>query len=885
MAGEVLMALAQFAGQTVAAAAITDVWESVRGKFARLLGRGDARKTEVAEKWLAATREQLTASAGPGRTVSQRSQASRWTDRFADLLDEDPGIEGQLRALLAEVAAQLPAPLASAADHSLAAGQDVSVSASGGSIAAGVLNVGGAGASVTVNVGGPAPGSGASLTQSASAGVLVVGDVPQEPAAFQLRADLMEALGRRQGGRVSVVHAVTGIRGVGKSQAAAAYARQRITGRWRLVAWVDASTRASVLTGLAQIAVAAALGTPDEDAVAAAARVRRWLEADGDRRLLVFDNATDLDELRPFIPSAGASQVVVTSNRQSAAGLGTGIAVDVFTEAEALAYLAERTRLDDPGGARQLAGDLGFLPLGLAQAAALIARQHLTYATYLQRLRDLPLADYLGRLEGDAYPYKTAEAIVLSLLSVREADSSGRADDLMGLVSVLAETGISRRLLHLSAAGEEDTASREAELDAAAGLLADLSLTGFSLDDSVVAHRLVMRAVREYLGEEGGLASAAAAATQLLERVADQIPEAWQDPAAVRELAGHVSALTRHAGTSADEAAMLLPVMNQSVYLLTALGDSTGLAIEAAEPLTRDCEQLLGTRHPETLTARNNLAYAYQAAGRLDEAVSLFERTLADREATLGDAHPATLDSRNNLGSAYGAAGRLDDAISLFERTLADRERILGATHPDTLTSRSNLAGAYEAAGWLEEAIPLHERTVADFEHVLGDTHPDTLTSRNNLAHATYAAGWLEEAIPLFEQILADREETLGDIHPRTLDSRNNLGSAYEAAGRLDDAISVFERTLADRERVQGDTHPATLTSRSNLACAYQAAGRLNDAIPLHERTLADREETLGGTHPDTLVSRSNLASAYQTAGRLDEAEKLRKRARPAAPA
>jgi hypothetical protein len=36
--GEVLMTLAQFAGQTVAAAAVTDVWEAARGRVARLLG-------------------------------------------------------------------------------------------------------------------------------------------------------------------------------------------------------------------------------------------------------------------------------------------------------------------------------------------------------------------------------------------------------------------------------------------------------------------------------------------------------------------------------------------------------------------------------------------------------------------------------------------------------------------------------------------------------------------------------------------------------------------------------------------------------------------------------------------------------------------------------
>lgn len=139
MPGEVLMALAQFAGQTVAAAAITDVWESARSRFARLLGRGDARKTQVADGWLAQTREQL-AAAGPGAEVEQAKQAERWAGRFADLLDEDPGVEAELRVLVDEVAAQLPAGAVSAADHSLAAGRDVNILASGGGLAAGVVH-------------------------------------------------------------------------------------------------------------------------------------------------------------------------------------------------------------------------------------------------------------------------------------------------------------------------------------------------------------------------------------------------------------------------------------------------------------------------------------------------------------------------------------------------------------------------------------------------------------------------------------------------------------------------------------------------------------------------------------------------------------------------
>jgi len=140
MPGEVLIALAQWAGQTVAAAAVTDVWESARRKFARLFGRGDPKRTEAAERWLAQTHEQLTVAAGAELESARAAQAYRWEGRFADLLDEDPGVEADLRALVQEIAARLPAGAVSAVGHAVAAGRDVNITASGGGTAAGVIH-------------------------------------------------------------------------------------------------------------------------------------------------------------------------------------------------------------------------------------------------------------------------------------------------------------------------------------------------------------------------------------------------------------------------------------------------------------------------------------------------------------------------------------------------------------------------------------------------------------------------------------------------------------------------------------------------------------------------------------------------------------------------
>jgi hypothetical protein len=137
---EALVALAALAGNTVVTAAATDAWESARKGFARLLGRGDPDKTQRAEERLAETHDRLTQAAGEDAEQTRAALEAQWVTRLADLLEEDPGAEGDLRALVADIQARLPAGAVSAADHAVAAGRDVNISADRGGIAAGVIH-------------------------------------------------------------------------------------------------------------------------------------------------------------------------------------------------------------------------------------------------------------------------------------------------------------------------------------------------------------------------------------------------------------------------------------------------------------------------------------------------------------------------------------------------------------------------------------------------------------------------------------------------------------------------------------------------------------------------------------------------------------------------
>ncbi|MFF7796422.1 tetratricopeptide repeat protein [Streptomyces olivaceus] len=101
----------------------------------------------------------------------------------------------------------------------------------------------------------------------------------------------------------------------------------------------------------------------------------------------------------------------------------------------------------------------------------------------------------------------------------------------------------------------------------------------------------------------------------------------------------------------------------------------------------------------------------------------------------LGPEHPDTLTARNNLADWHGRTGDPAGAYTAFTRFLPDMVRVLGPEHPDTLTTRNNLAHWQGEAGDPAGAHAALTRLLPDMVRVLGPEHPDTLTTRNNLAH------------------------------------------------------------------------------------------------------------------------------------------------------
>ena len=712
---------------------------------------------------------------------------------------------------------------------------------------------------------------------------------------------------------------LTGMRGSGKTQLAAAVATRCEEEGWPLVAWINAASRKEILAGLYELAPRIGIDAPKN--IPLEVIVQRLLSqlrsAEAADRLFVFDNVENPDDLRDLIPEgAGVRTLITTTRRLDWDGpRWLRLAVGAFDREQSISLLCKHTGDTHREAADQIADVLDDVPLAITQAAATVEQGGYALSGYLDRLSHHPLESRVSHLEGDGYPDAVGTALLMAYeqaleqLRTTHPQRERIAVSLLDALSLLAASGVPTHWL-LRLDGDSD-AVREA-----LSFLKSASVIHESSDgEKTFIHWLHGHMYREtYLNDQKKLDKASARTATLLSGMdVDRLENPEQRRHGTHHLIEQLLSVT-----SQDYSHSLFSEPQVSSKLAEALEYATGLgmsqlALCLTDSVTRACDAL-GPDHPDTLASRNCLAGAYRDAGRLDKAIALYEQILEDSVRILGLDHPSTLASRFDLAGAYRASSRLEEAIILYEQVFSGRSRVLGPDHRSTLTTRDdlaatyweagrfdeaitlktqilddalrimgpdspgastarlNLAATYRDAGRLDEAVNVHQQNLDDVTRIMGPDHPDTFTARNRLAGAYREAGRLDQAIPLFEQNLTDVTHLAGPDHPHTLSSRGTLACAYRDAGRLDEAIPLFEQNFTDVARTLGLDHPETLASRHSLAGAYRDAGRLDEAIPLFEQNLADFIRILGPDRPDTFTSRSTLAGAYQAAGRLDEA-------------
>ncbi|MGH3256493.1 MAG: tetratricopeptide repeat protein [Streptosporangiaceae bacterium] len=717
--------------------------------------------------------------------------------------------------------------------------------------------------------------------------------------------------------------------GTGKTQLAVEFTQAlRSAGAVEVLIWVTAASREAVLVSFAQAAGAVGAGDPDADADTAAARLVAWLSHTERPWALILDDLSDPADLEDLWPAGPAGQVVITTRLpgtalsppalragadQAARGLRI-VPVGGFSRREALDYLSWRLTdyPDQRIEALDLGEDLDGLPLGLAQAVAVMNVKGLSCREYRVQLGE-------RRKHMETVPVEGISAPILATWSLAaecadELAPAGLAWPALALGAMLDPNGIPGAVLTSAAAcgyiaGRPSTGAPpdQAMVRAAITNLARSGLVSIdpaSQVRTVRMHPSVQAAVRAWIPR--------ADFERVLLTAADALVQTWPDPDDGAQAGGLHGGAPGEAplgsGTQMDQA-----LGDCAAHLCAAEGAGEGAARPQAQPgplwqpeahpvlfrkglslensglsdatiaywqaMVTTSTRLLGPAHASTTAARDRLALAYETAGRFGDAIAAFQAALADRERNQGREHPDTIGARGELAHAYASAGRPAEAVALYEQMVADSSRQLGLGHPVTIRARTGLAEAYQEAGRGKDSVAAYAKLVADSERLLGAGHPATLAAREDLADACLANGQAGDAVDQYRRVLGIQEASRGRDHPDVIVARASLASALRRSGKLKDAIAQYERVLSDRERVQGADHPDTIAARANLAFAYRSAGQLREAIPVYERTLEDRERVQGADHADTRGARCNLAGAYQQAGRLPDAVRQYERA------
>ena len=428
------------------------------------------------------------------------------------------------------------------------------------------------------------------------------------PAYLTGREDLLADLDARlttSGAGGPRVVALCGLGGTGKTSVALEYTYRDLDGLG--VAWQLAAENPTTLAaGFGDLATQ--LGARDPLAAGdSVARVHGALAARPGDWLLIFDNAPGTAALEHVLPPKGQGRVVITSQNPQWPG-SQAIDVPVLGQDVAAAFLQARTGSADKEVARELAVELGGLPLALEQAAAYIETTGRDMAWYLAMFRQRR-AEMLARGEPTGYGKQVAAAWTLAFDQLQQ--TAPLAVGLLRLLACCAPEQIPFRLLlrpqpGLSGSLPDDLVPLLDDpfaMDDAVASLRQFSLVNRPQNGMVSVHRLVQAVTLSQLPSMQA-DTWRQAARSLIEAAlpgsTDQ-PETWP----------LFTALLPHAQAA-------LPADSDGMARIASFLGESGSYVTARvlqRQIAQAREGTLGAEHPDTLTALANLAFWTGLAG------------------------------------------------------------------------------------------------------------------------------------------------------------------------------------------------------------------------------------------------------------------------------
>ena len=513
--------------------------------------------------------------------------------------------------------------------------------------------------------------------------VLRVWNIPARNPGFVGRDGLLDAVRERLlAGDKTVVQAIQGMGGVGKTQLATEYAHRFADG-YDLAWWVNCEQAG--LIGDQFAALGAALGCVQVGAGTEVVRATVLAELRArDRWLLVFDNAEDPVGVARWLPG-GSGHVLITSRERSWAEIAAPVEVDVLARAESVAIVQGRVAGLGADEADQLASQLGDLPLAVAQAAGFMAETGMAAGEYLGLLRTRA-----GQLLDQAAPASHLQSLAAAtrLIADRLDRDDPAAAQLASVCAFLAPEPIPEDLF-TSAPGElpAELAARAADPVAWRQTLARLTRQSLVRVDQrgMAMHRLTQAILRDRLSPaEAAAARARSEAILVVGDPGDPLnPVTWPRWA---RLMPHL--LVADLAT-ADRPDLRWMACNACSHLL-ARGDTRPAYDLARDLHQRWCERL--SDDETALVMALDLAWALRNISRYAEARDLDQDTLSRTRRVLGEDHRMTLTAACNLANDLYQLGELQAACDLNQVALDGRRRVLGADHPDTMATASDLA-------------------------------------------------------------------------------------------------------------------------------------------------------------------------------------------------